>query len=71
MGKEEYGIEYIVLNEGNKNIYVLKRNFLKGTNNEKSLRIKNEANILSSTKSDKIVKYYDFFEDNESFNIIL
>ena len=44
---------------------------MKRTNKEEIKAIQNEAKILSSIDSEYIVKYYDSFSDNESFNIVM
>ena len=71
LGQGSFGAAYKVLNEENNNIYVIKKILLKSAKEEEIKEIKNEAEILSSLNSENIVKYYDSFTDNESFNIIM
>ncbi len=71
LGKGSFGSVYKVLNEENNCIYAIKKINLKGVKEEELKLIKNEAKILSSLNSENIVKYFDSFEDNESFNIIM
>ena len=71
LGEGTYWTTYKVLNEDNNNIYALKKIHLTKINNEELLKIKKEVVSLSKIKSDNLVKYYDFFEDNETFNIIM
>ena len=63
--------QFKVLNEEDNNIYAIKKIFLKFATKEEIEDIKNEANILSSLNSENIVKYYDSFIDNDSFNIVM
>ena len=71
LGEGTYWTTYKVSNEDNNNIYALKKIHLKEINDEELLTIKNEVVSLSKIKSDNLVNYYDSFEDNESFNIIM
>ena len=71
LGEGTYWTTYKVLNEDNNNIYALKKIHLTKINNEELLKIKKEVVSLSKIKSDNLVKYYDSFEDNETFNIIM
>ena len=71
LGQGSFGSAYKVLNEENNDIYVVKKILLKGAKKEEINEIKNEAKILSSIKSENIVKYIDSFEDKESFNIVM
>ena len=71
LGQGSFGSAYKVINKNNNYIYAIKRILLKGTNNEEIKAIQNEAKILSSINSEYIVKYYDSFSDNESFNIVM
>ena len=71
LGQGTFGIAYKVLNTENNNYYVIKKRLLKLATDDKIKEIKNEANILSKLSSENIVKYYDSFLDNDSFNIIM
>ena len=71
LGQGAFGSAFKVLNEEDNNIYAIKKIFLKSATKEEIEDIKNEANILSSLNSENIVKYYDSFIDNDSFNIVM
>ena len=71
LGQGSFGSAYKVLNEENNSIYVIKKIKLKNVKKDELKLIKNEAEILSILNSENIVKYFDSFEDNESFNIIM
>ena len=62
---------YKVMNEENNNVYVIKKILLEGAEGDKLKEIKNEAEVLSSINSENIVKYFESFEDKESFNIVM
>ena len=69
IGISSLGIVYKILNKKNNKYYILKRILLKKIDDiEKS---KNEANILKNINHENIVKYYDSFEKNNSFYIIM
>ena len=71
LGQGAFGAAYKVLNVEDNSIYVIKKILLKDAKEDEIKEIKNEANILSSLDSENIVKFYDSFTDNESFNIIM
>jgi len=71
LGQGSFGSAYKVINKNSNYTYVIKRILLKGANNEEIKAIQNEAKVLSSIDSEYIVKYYDSFSDNESFNIVM
>jgi serine/threonine protein kinase len=69
LGNEAMCIKYKVLNITNNEIYAIKQIPL---NDDKDLEIlKNEATILSSIQNENIVKYYDYFNENNYFNIVM
>ena len=63
------GMVYKILNKKNNKYYILKQTLSKKIDDiEKS---KNEANILKSINHENIVKYYDSYEEDNSFYIIM
>jgi len=70
LGQGGFGTVYKVLNKDNNNIYVIKK-ILKLNNKEEKKEIKNETNILASINNEYIVKYYESFSDDDSFNIVM
>ena len=71
LGQGAFGAAYKVLNEEDNNYYVIKKILLKSAKENEINEVKNEAKILSNLQSENIVKYYDSFTDNDSFNIIM
>ena len=71
LGQGAFGSAYKVLNKDNNNIYVIKKIEMTNAKEEEKSQIKNEATILSGIDSQYIVKYYDSFSDNNSFNIVM
>ena len=70
LGQGTFGAVYKVFNEEDNNYYAIKKILLKAEE-KKIQQQKNEAKILSKLQSENIVKYYDSFVDNDSFNIIM
>ncbi len=66
-----FGSAYKVLNKDNSNIYVIKKIPINNAEEKERNKILNEANILSSIDSEYIVKYYESFSDENSFNIVM
>ena len=71
LGKGGFGSVYKVLNKDDSQLYAIKKISIKGLNDEEIEKIKNEAKILSNIDNENIVKYYDSFIDNDSFNIVM
>ena len=71
LGQGAFGCAYKVLNKDDLNFYVIKKIKLKEGNKEELEKIKNEAKILSKLDNSHIVRYYESFEDNFSFNIVM
>ena len=71
LGKGAYGIVYKVQKKGTSDIYVIKQISLEGLTEKEKEEVKQEAFILSSIKSDFVVKYYDSFLDNDNINIVM
>ena len=71
LGTGAFGIAYKVLQKSNNNIYVIKQIPLLGLTYQQKKEAKLEANILSSVKSDYIVRYYESFEEKNYLNIVM
>ena len=71
LGQGSFGSAYKVKNEENEDIFVIKKILLEGAKGNQLKEIKNEAQVLSSINSENIVKYFESFEDKESFNIVM
>ena len=71
LGQGGFGSAYKVLNKDNNNIYVIKKILINNLEEEEKIKIKNEANILESLDNPYIVKYYESFSDENSFNIVM
>ena len=71
LGQGHFGSSYKVLNKDNNNTYVIKRILLKSINQVELKEIQNDIKILSTINNELILKYYDSFSDNESFNIVI
>ena len=71
LGKGISGSVYQVLNKDDCEMYAIKTISLKGLDDNDIKKIQNEATILSKLDSENIVKYYDSFIDNDSFNIVM
>ena len=71
LGRGCFGYAYKVLNNENNNIYVMKK-IPKHRNSKEIMEdIKNEAKLLSKVNSEHIVKYYESFSSENSFNIVM
>ena len=71
LGKGAYGIVYKVQKKGTSDIYVIKQISLEGLTEKEKEEVKQEAFILSSIKSDFVVKYYDSFLEDDNINIVM
>jgi len=71
LGQGGFGSAYKVLNKDNNNIYVIKKILINNVEEEEKIKIKNEATILESLNNPYIVKYYESFSDENSFNIVM
>ena len=67
VGSGGSGKVYLV-QKNNKNFAIKKIPF---NNLEEKTNIEKEIDILSSLNDDHIVKYYESFSDNESYNIVM
>ena len=71
IGQGVFGLAYKVLNKDNNNLYVIKKILWNNAKEQEKNKIKNEAKLLKSLNCEYIVKYYDSFSDNDSFNIVM
>ena len=73
IGKGTYGCVYQVQKKNTNDIYVIKQISLEGLKHrEKELElVSQEAKILSLIDSDFVVKYYDFFEEEDIIFIVM
>ena len=68
LGEGGFGIVYLI--EKNSQQYALKKCKLK-LNNEEIEQYKKIINILSKLNNEHLIKYYDAFIENDSFNILM
>ena len=71
LGIGAFGIVFKVLKKSNNNIYVIKQIPLLGLSHQQKNEAKSEARILSSIRSNYIVRYYESFEENNYLNIVM
>ena len=71
IGKGTYGTVYKVQEKNTNNIYALKQISLEGLSPKEISEVNQEIKILSSIKSDFVVKYYNSFEEKNIINIIM
>ena len=71
LGIGSYGTVYKVSKKNTSKIYVLKQISLLGLTEKQIEEYKSEAKLLSSIKSNYVVKYYDSFIENHNLNIIM
>ena len=71
LGVGSYGTVYKVCKKTTVKIYVIKQISLLGLTEKEILEYKSEAKLLSSIKSNYVVKYFDSFIDNHNLNILM
>ena len=71
LGVGSYGTVYKAKKKNSNKIYVIKQISLLGLAEQQINEYKLEASILSSIKSNYVVKYYDSFEEKNNLNIIM
>ena len=69
LGKGKYGDVHKVFNTNDKKIYCMKS--IKIENTTPIEKIKKESEILKKLNNDNIIKYYESFEENNYFFIIM
>ena len=71
LGVGSYGTVYKVKKKNTNKIFVIKQISLLGLSEQQKNEYKLEARILSSIKSNYVVKYYDSFEEKNNLNIVM
>ena len=71
LGIGSYGTVYKVCKKNTNKIYVIKQVSLLGLGEKEIMEYKSEAKLLSSIKSNYVVKYFDSFIDNHNLNILM
>ena len=71
LGKGSYGIVYKVQQKNTNNFYVIKQIFLNKLSEKELNLVSQEAKVLSLINSDFVVKYIDYFEENDIINIVM
>ena len=71
LGQGSFGTVYKVMNIKDKKYYVLKQILLDQAKKEEKEQITKEAFILSKINNGHIVKYFNSFIEENSFNIIM
>ena len=71
LGIGSYGTVYKVCKKNTNKIYVIKQVSLLGLGEKEITEYKSEAKLLSSIKSNYVVKYFDSFIDNHNLNILM
>ena len=71
LGHGAFGAAYKVLNKNDNQVYVMKKISVEMASREDISKMENEAKILSSVNSEYVVKYYESFYSEHSFNIVM
>ena len=71
LGHGAFGAAYQVLNKNDNQVYVMKKISVEMASREDISKMENEAKILSSVNSEYVVKYYESFYSEHSFNIVM
>ena len=72
VGGGSFGLVYKVLDKNDNKFYAIKRVELNDQNKDNIKEVEKEAKILKEIKSDNVVKYIDYFyEEDDSFNIVM
>ena len=74
LGKGTYATAYLVsktISDSTKEYYVIKQINLECMSIKEQDTFKNEANLLSKIKSEFVVKFYESFEENNFYNIVI
>ena len=71
LGIGSYGTVYKVCKKNTNKIYVIKQVSLLGLGEKEIMEYKSEAKLLSSIKSNYVVKYFYSFIDNHNLNILM
>ena len=72
VGGGSFGLVYKVKDSNDNKFYAIKRVKLTDENKDNIKKVEYEAKILKEIKSDNVVKYIDYFyEEDDSFNIVM
>ena len=72
VGAGSFGFVYKVKDSNDNKFYAIKRVKLTDENKDNIKKVEYEAKILKEIKSDNVVKYIDYFyEEDDSFNIVM
>ena len=71
LGQGAFGAAYEVLNINDNKNYVIKEILMKEASKEEVDNLIKEAKILSTIHNDNVVKYFDSFTENNTFNIVM
>ena len=71
LGQGAFGAAYEVSNINDHKKYVIKEIQMKEASKEEADQLKKESKILSSINNDNVVKYYESFTENGTFNIVM
>ena len=69
--EEPFSEVYKVYNRDDDNIYIIKRIYLKGKSSKEIEYLKDDVEKLSNINGEYIIKYFDYFLDNDTFNIVM
>ena len=71
LGQGSFGAAYEVLNINDNKKYVIKEIQKKETSKNELEDLVKEAKILSTINNSNVVKYFESFEENNTFNIVM
>ena len=71
LGQGSFGAAYEVLNINDNKKYVIKEILMKEASKEEVDDLVKEAKILSTIHNDNVVKYFESFTENDTFNIVM
>ena len=66
-----YFSEYKVYNKDDDNLYIIKKINIKGISHKEIETLKEEFEKISDINSEFIIKYYDYFIEDNTFNIVM
>ena len=69
--EKTYFSEYKVYNKDDDNLYIIRKINIKGKSPKEIETLKEEFEKLSNIDSEFIIKYYDYFIEDDTFNIVM